>query len=117
MAPLTPPANVDKWIDDYLTYLIREWEGIPDLAAEWDEWEDYDQFDFVIEWPIREDRLSQLEQWFELGLFTLEQCALYEELLRLIAQHRATLEYLISDESMRKPTVEVIGHALGAHES
>ena len=117
MAQVAQDPQLQARIDRYLEYLRPDWHSIHALAAEWDEWDDLDQLVFVVEWPMREDKLHQLGVWFEQGLFTPEQRARYEGLLRLIARHRATLEYLISDESMRKPTAETVGHAPGAHES
>ena len=84
-------------IDDYLAYLVREWQSIPELAAEWDEWENHEQFDFVIEWPIREDRLHMLRTWAEQGKMTPAQCARYEELLKLVDEHRPTLTRLLEE--------------------
>ncbi len=90
-------AQVGAWIDDYLSYLLTEWNDVPTVAAEWDEWADHEQLDFVVEWPIREDRLYQLQQWAEQDLLTPEQRSRYAELLKLVEQHRPALERLLAD--------------------
>jgi hypothetical protein len=53
------------WIVKSLDNLEGEWEQIPEIAAEWDDWEEHDRLDFVLEWPLREDRLHQLQRWRE----------------------------------------------------
>ena len=97
MAQVVPDAERGAWIDDYLEYLIREWESIPGLAAEWDEWDDLSQLTFVVNWGVPADRLAQLHQWAEQGLLTPAQRQRYEQLLQLVAQHRPTLEELLKD--------------------
>ena len=78
---LTPRERIDPYLD----YLFREWE-------------DHDRLDFVVEWPIREDRLHQLREWAAQGLFTPEQQARYDELLQLIACHRPLLDRLLDED-------------------
>src|SRR5437763_1840659 len=68
MARVTPILTAQQRVDPYLDYLFREWRQVPQIAREWDEWGDHEQLDFVVEWPIREDRLHQLRQWHEQGL-------------------------------------------------
>ena len=97
MAQVVQDDKLRARIEHYLDYLIREWEDVPHLAAEWLEWDEHDQLDFVIEWPIREDRLHQLQHWTEQGLLTPEQYARYEDLLTLVEQHRPMLDRLLAD--------------------
>ena len=84
-------------IEHSLAYLRNEWESVPELAAEWHEWDEESRFSFAIDWPLREDWLHQLEQWQRRGLLTPDQQARYESLLALIAAHRPTLERLLND--------------------
>ncbi len=97
MAQVARPAGLDGGIEDYLTYLLREWESVPELAAEWGEWEEHEKLDFAIEWPIREDRFQQLREWAAQGFLKPRQRERYERLLRLVEQHRPTLERLLAD--------------------
>ena|SRR5579864_7444002 len=94
MAQVKSGSQLREWIDDYLAYLLREWQNLPDLAQEWDCWTADEQLDFVVEWPIREDRLQQLQHWAAEGRLTPAQCARYQDLLALIARYRSTLERL-----------------------
>lgn len=97
MPEVVRKADVYEWVEDYLTYLFAEFEDLPEVAAEWDEWDDYAQLDFVIEWPIRMDRLHQLRQWSEQELLTPEQRRRYDELLHLVEANRPLLEKLLRD--------------------
>lgn len=98
MAQVTHDPQLRARIDRALAYLIGEWESLPLLAGEWAEWDEHGRFVFAIDWPIREDRLYQLQQWAEQDLLLPAQRVQYEELLRLVAQHRPLLEELIGDE-------------------
>ncbi len=98
MAAVARTADLHDRIDRYLSYLIREWASIPEIADEWDEWDDLEQLEFTVEWPIREDRLGQLQAYAEQGLMTPAQQDRYDELLHLVEKHRPTLERLIGDD-------------------
>ena len=97
MAQVKPDTQFANRVNNYLDYLINEWEGVPDLAAEWDEWDEWSKFSFVMDWPIREDRLHQLKEWAEQGLLTPAQRARYDDLLKLVAEHRPTMDKLLAD--------------------
>jgi len=51
----------------------------------------------VLEWPIKADRLAMLSEWAKAGAMTQTQCARFEELLGVVAQHRAALEALLAE--------------------
>jgi hypothetical protein len=98
MAQVAEQAQLRTKVDHYLDYLTAEWVAIPDLAAEWAEWDEDDRLDFVLEWPIREDRLLlQLRQWNATGLLTPQQRQRYAALQRLIRRQRPTLERLLAE--------------------
>ena len=95
MAQLAPRRDLHEWIEDYLDYLIREWESIPELAAEWDEWDRESRLTFIFNWGVPADRLHQLKQWAEQGALAPNQRERYDRLLTLVAEHRSTLERLL----------------------
>ena len=97
MAQGAEQAQRQTRADHYLDYLLGEWAAIPDLAAEWTAWDEDDRLDFVLEWPIREDRLLQLQAWDATDLLTAEQRRRYAALQRLIQRHRPTLERLLAE--------------------
>jgi len=96
MAQIAQETTLRARIDHYLAYLTDEWAAIPDLAAEWADWEDHERLDFEVEWPLREDRLRQLRQWSTKGLLTAEQQTRYAGLQGLIERYRSVLERLLT---------------------
>jgi hypothetical protein len=97
MAQVVQDARLRASIEHYLDYLINQWEGIPELAAEWDEWDEESRLTFIFNWGVPADRLAQLHEWAQQGLLTPAQRARYEQLLKLVDAHRATLERLLAD--------------------
>jgi hypothetical protein len=97
MAQVASDAKLGEWIDEYLVYLTRAWKGIPQLAAEWEEWDEHSRLVFDLNWAVPEDRLLQLRHWAEQGLLTPAQCTRYQELLKLVEKNRPTLERLLAD--------------------
>ena len=97
MASVTRHTELATWIDQSLDYLTGDWKAIPEIAADWDNRDELERLDFVVEWPLREDRLLQLKQWHQEGLLTPPQRERFDELRWLIQHHRATLERVLAD--------------------
>ena len=97
MAQVVEKQNVGAWIDDYLQYLLREWSMLPWVFSEWNDWEEHERLNFVLEWPIRDDRLLQLRRWQERGLLEPEQERQFAQLLGLIELHRSHLDRLLAE--------------------
>jgi hypothetical protein len=97
MASLAHQTDLAAWIDQSLDYLTMYWTAIPEIAAGWDEREEHDRLDFVVEWPLREDRLRQLRCWEEEGHLSPPQLTRLEEIERLIQRHRPTLDRLLAE--------------------
>ena len=97
MAQVAQDTPFRARVEHYLDFLLREWRSVPAIAQEWGEWEDHEQLDFVVEWPLREDQLRQLDAWAEQCLLTPAQRARYEDLLALVAAHRPTLDRLLQE--------------------
>ena len=89
-------------IDPYLDYLFAEWEQIPELAEEWADWDEPSRLLFVLEWPIKEDRLAQLQEWASMNMLSPEQMTRYRELQDLVRTYRPILEPLLSEDD---PTI------------
>ena len=94
MASVARDARRDDLIDEYLAYLRAEWEAVPALAEDWAGWSDMDRVDFALDWPIREDRLGQLEALAHEGRLSPAQQVSYGRLLELVALHRPLLDQL-----------------------
>ena len=97
MAQVARTDRVEERINSYLAYLERKWRRVPDLARMWNDWDDDERLDFVVEWPIREDRLGQLQQWAAKGALTPGQHERYDGVLTLVAEYRPTMERLLAE--------------------
>jgi len=95
----TKSDKVDRY---FLDYLFAEWEDLPEVEREWPTWEEPSRLLFVLEWPMREDRLATLRQWVADGLLTGKQLGRYRELKALIERHRPIVERLLSEDD---PTI------------
>ncbi|HET8628712.1 MAG TPA: hypothetical protein VFL91_14925 [Thermomicrobiales bacterium] len=95
MAQVAQNPQLRARIEHALASLHREWQSIPELAAEWDEWDEHSRFVFALDWPICEDSLHQLREWAEQDALTPEQRAQYDELLELVARNRPVLARLL----------------------
>lgn len=89
--------TVGSQIDDDLAYLTAEWESVAETVAEWTEWTERERLDFVLEWPLREDRLGRLRRWHAEGRFSDQQRRRYDDLLGTIRRHRTALDRLLAD--------------------
>jgi hypothetical protein len=92
-------ADVDRY---FFTYLEREWHALPEVEREWPSWDELDRLVFVLEWPMREDRLHMLERLAAEGGLTPEQMARLERLQGLVREHRPIVERLLSEDD---PTI------------
>jgi hypothetical protein len=97
MASVTRQTDLTIWIDQSLDYLTGEWKAVPKIAADWDDRDELERLDFVVEWPLREDRLLLLKQWHREGVLSASQLQRFSELQHLIERHRTTLERLLAD--------------------
>jgi hypothetical protein len=91
------PMGSAERIDREFARLENEWAGIPELAAEWPEWDAHSRFSFAIDWPICEDILGRLLDREERGVLNPARQARLASLKALIAQHRPTLERLLAE--------------------
>lgn len=73
---------------------LRQWQTLPEVEAEIDEWDWVDQVVFIEEWPIEEDRLTDLERFAAVGAMAPDQLARHEELKRVVARNRPIIRRL-----------------------
>ncbi|HEY7066308.1 MAG TPA: hypothetical protein VII06_32850 [Chloroflexota bacterium] len=97
MAQVAREVTLQRRIDHYLDYLCDQWDGIPAVASEWQEWEDESRQTFLANWAVPRDRLHSLKQWAEQGLLSTAQRARYDVLLELVERQRPTLERLFGE--------------------
>jgi hypothetical protein len=83
-----------NWLLDYLEAALE------DLAEIVDGWEDLDwdeRVDFWAEWPLKEDKLAQLDQLAETDqLSPTSQVVRYRAIKQRLTTHRAALDRLDS---------------------
>jgi hypothetical protein len=97
VASLAQQPALALQIDHVLAVLTRQWLAIPEVVATWATWDELDRLDFVLEWPLREIKLHQLEAWVAEGHLTAAQREQFTELRQLIQRHRPTLERLLAE--------------------
>ena len=88
-------------IDDYLRYVRRAWAGVPEVVAEWAEWDSDSRLTFRLNWSVPADRLAQLRQWVTQGLLTPLQLKRYHAIEQLVAKHRPLVERLLQEQEPR----------------
>jgi len=84
-------------IGDALERAIDEWSYLPELACEWQTWDEDTRLHIAIDWPIQEDLLAQLAQWAKEKRLDTGQRRRYKELLTLVDTHRALADRLFGE--------------------
>ena len=92
MAQVSEATSRD--IDRLLHKLLCQWQRLPEVEAEIDQWDWVDQVVFIEEWPLEKDRLADLERYVDQGALTPEQLCQYEELRRIVEQNRPIIRRL-----------------------
>jgi hypothetical protein len=97
MAQVAPQTQSEAWVDRSLDYLEQAWEAVPKVAAAWDDWDEEDRLDFVLEWPLREDRLIHLGHLSDEGRLSAPQRQRHAAIQVLVQRHRSMLARLLAD--------------------
>lgn len=84
-------------LNHMLDMAIREWEDMSDLAAEWDEWDLGSRTDFVLDWPVSEERLAFLDAAANEGNLDRDQRARHDYLRNLVRVNRPILTKLLEE--------------------
>ena len=92
MAEVAISAHQD--IEESLDWLIWQWQRLPEVEREIDDWDLLDQLNFVEEWPLEEMRLERLERYVVQGVLSLDQLVRYKSLQQLIAKNRPIIQRL-----------------------
>ncbi len=82
-------------IDKLLELSRGDWEELPKILSEIEEWSHDDLMSYAAELPLWNDRLHQLDSYAEQGLMTQEQARKYWELEELVAKNRPILHYIL----------------------
>jgi hypothetical protein len=89
--------DVHTTIDRYLDHLRAEWAAVREIAKTWSQLHQRERADFILDWPIVEDRLLELREYADAQLLTPSQQSRYDELLDLVAKNRPLLEVLLQE--------------------
>jgi hypothetical protein len=65
--------ETESIVDHLLDNLQQDWLDAVEIVKRWDTLDDIEQTDFVVEWPLTVDRLSQLLQFADRGQITPPQ--------------------------------------------
>ena len=95
MAQVVRGVDLIRFVEHDLDRLLRHWRSVPELAAEWPEWDEFSRVDFIIEWPIEREALIRVKQAAKDGLLNERQQRDWQELQALIETHRATMEWML----------------------
>jgi hypothetical protein len=95
MAQVARQPRSSSLIDKDLTNLLGFWRAVPELQAEWPEWDEFSRVDFIIEWPIEREALIRVKKAAKTGLLNERQQRDWQELQGLIETHRATMEWML----------------------
>ena len=94
VARLRRPASL---IDRDLARLSGFWRAVPELEAEWPEWDEFSRLNVIHDWPIERETLQRVVDASAAGLLNERQQSQWLELSRLIETHRATVEQMLGE--------------------
>jgi hypothetical protein len=95
MAQVIRPPRLKQFVENDLKNLLALWREVPELSAEWPEWDHNSRIDFIIQWPIDRERLCRVIDAAAAGLLDERQQRDWLELQQLIETHRAAVEWML----------------------
>ena len=82
-------------IDELLDGLEFHWGRLPQVATEFETWDEMERLDFLMEWPIQEDYLELLTELIAGSEPTPEQRSRFDDLLSIVEHGRPILDALM----------------------
>lgn len=95
MAQVIRPPHLEEFVAHDLENQLAFWRTVPEQAIEWDTWDELSKDDFRLQWPIDRESLKRLRDAVAANLLDERQQCDWRELQRLIAEHRATVEWML----------------------
>ena len=86
---------IGERLDLLLTLVTDSWASLPEVARMIDTWDPADQAQFVVEWPIQEQRLCRLQAYAARGALSSAQHARYERLQEIVTANRPLLARIL----------------------
>ena len=97
MAQVVRQPRSPSLIDKDLANLLGFWRAVPELQAEWPEWDQNSRLDLIHDWPIERETLQRVQDASRCGLLNKRQQREWLELARLIETHRETVEAMLGE--------------------
>lgn len=87
-------ANKSRSIDSDLDWSLDAWNELPKVAGELPFWEPFERLGYLYEWPLEEERLSELRAYARDGILGPKQADRLRELEGLVEENRPIIEDL-----------------------
>lgn len=94
MAQMTNNLTALDHFERRLATAIGDWEQLPEMAAEWGEWDIDSRMDFLTDWPVVEGRTARLLAMESLFAPDDDRAVRLRELRALVERNRPILETL-----------------------
>jgi hypothetical protein len=95
MAQMTRVPRPARLVDKDLGNLLGFWRTVPELEAEWPEWDELSRLNVIHDWPIERETLQRVADAAAAGHLNEHQQRKWLELSRLIEIHRETVEQML----------------------
>src|SRR5438067_12167636 len=97
MAQVSPRQDSGSFLDDDLERLLSVWASVPELPAEWPEWDENTRLDLIHQRPITREQFQRVSDASTAGLLTEHQDRKWLKLSRLVAANRAAMEEMLGE--------------------
>lgn len=97
MAQVVRDHESGRILNHRLERLLRFWRAVPELAAEWPEWDENSRLDLIHQWPTTRGTLWRVSEAWNAGLLDERQQRDWQELQQLIETHRVTVEQMLGE--------------------
>jgi hypothetical protein len=97
MAQVARVVRPTRLIDKDLTNLLGFWRAVPELEAEWPEWDECSRLNVIHDWPIERETLQRVVDAASAGLLNARQQNDWLELSRLIEVYRDAVERMLGE--------------------
>jgi hypothetical protein len=97
MAQVARAHRPARLIDKDLARLLGFWRAVPELEADWPEWDELSRLNVIHTWPIERQTFQRVVDASAAGLLNERQLRDWQELRRLIKTHRKAVEQMLGE--------------------
>lgn len=87
-------VNKLQSIDSTLDWSLEVWSELPEVAEELPSWRPFERLNYLYEWPLEEEKLSELRAYNRDGVLETAQAERFRELEGLVEENRPIIEDL-----------------------